>query len=286
MVRAGMRMCYSSHRLYPDLHPGNFIFMPDGRLGLIDFGCVRRYTAEEVEYLTEAERAGFLSREAIREAVIRGADLTAKQRNEKERIDLMVAWYDWVCEPVMSLEPFDFSQESYFRRGMELWRQLLQRRYVRSLPVNTWITKSFVGMRAMLFKLGAARPLWPHHAGRDERAAAAGPRGVTSSPTVTSGGWCGSIRIGPPSGSINIRLAGLAKTRRPRLPTRAEAFLVGLDKKICQCMLWGWWTCASSMIPHQPVWPWTPCAVGSSRNFARRHPRRHSPPAWDSRARR
>ena len=29
---------------------------------------------------------------------------------------------------------------------------------IRSLPVNTWLTKSFIGMRAMLFKLGARVP--------------------------------------------------------------------------------------------------------------------------------
>jgi predicted unusual protein kinase regulating ubiquinone biosynthesis (AarF/ABC1/UbiB family) len=159
IVRSGMRMCYSAHMLYSDLHPGNFVFMPDGRLGLIDFGCVRRYTPEEVDYLTEAERAAFVSREAIREAVIRGADLTPRQRNEKDRIDLMIAWYDWICEPLLTPEPFDFSQESYFRRGMDLWRALLRRRYVRTLPVNTWLTKSFVGLRAMLYRLGARVPL-------------------------------------------------------------------------------------------------------------------------------
>jgi predicted unusual protein kinase regulating ubiquinone biosynthesis (AarF/ABC1/UbiB family) len=158
MVRACMRMCYSAHLLYADLHPGNFLFMPDGRLGLIDFGCVRRYTPEDVEYLTEAERAGFVSRDAVRQAVIRGADLTPRQQQEQERIDLMVAWYHWVCEPVMTTETFDFGQVSYFRRGMELWRQLLRRRYIRTLPVNTWLTKSFLGMRAMLYGLGARVP--------------------------------------------------------------------------------------------------------------------------------
>jgi predicted unusual protein kinase regulating ubiquinone biosynthesis (AarF/ABC1/UbiB family) len=159
IVRAGMRLCYRAHMLSSDLHPGNFLFMPDGRLGLIDFGCVRRYTPDEVDYLTEAERAAFISRDAVREAVIRGADLTARQRREKDRIELMVAWYDWVCEPVVTMEPFDFASEAYFRRGMALWRELMVRRYVRTLPVNTWITKSFVGLRALLFHLGARVPL-------------------------------------------------------------------------------------------------------------------------------
>jgi predicted unusual protein kinase regulating ubiquinone biosynthesis (AarF/ABC1/UbiB family) len=158
IVRSQMRMCYSGEALYADVHPGNFVFMPDGHLGLIDFGCVHRYTPEDIDYLTQAERAAFVSRDAIAEAVIRGADLTERQRSEMERIDLMIAWYNWVCEPVVSKEPFNFADESYFRCGMEFWRELLRRRYVRSLPVNTWITKSVVGLRALLFRLGARVP--------------------------------------------------------------------------------------------------------------------------------
>ncbi len=42
---------------------------------------------------------------------------------------------------------------------MAIWRELMVRRYVRALPVNTWITKSFVGLRAMLYRLGAKVPL-------------------------------------------------------------------------------------------------------------------------------
>jgi predicted unusual protein kinase regulating ubiquinone biosynthesis (AarF/ABC1/UbiB family) len=159
IARSGMRMCYTAHLLYADLHPGNFLFGSDGRLGLIDFGCVRRYTAEDADFLTQAERAGFQSRDAIVQAMIRGADLTPRQQSEKERMDLLLRWYDWMWEPIVTTEPFDFSRESYFRRGMDLWRDLLRRRYVRTLPVNTWLTKSFVGLRALLFKLGARVPL-------------------------------------------------------------------------------------------------------------------------------
>lgn len=155
LARAFMRMCYRAHMLYCDLHPGNYVFMPDGRLGLIDFGCARRYSAEEVEYLTIAERAGFESPQAVRAALARGADLTARQQAERERMELMVAWYDWMCEPTRTTAVFDFSREEYLLRGMEIWRRLVRGRYVRSLPVNTWIAKSFIGLRAMLLHLRA-----------------------------------------------------------------------------------------------------------------------------------
>lgn len=159
IVRSGMRLCYGSHMLYADVHPGNYLFMPDGRLGLIDFGCVRRYSKEDVDYLTQAEAAAFISRDAIRAAVIRGSNLPPSRLDEHDRIDLMMKWYDWVCEPVVSTERFDFSDPAYFHRGMDLWRELMRKRYTRTVPVNTWITKSFVGLRALLFHLGSRVPL-------------------------------------------------------------------------------------------------------------------------------
>lgn len=33
----------STNTIHADTHPGNFLFLPDGRLGIIDFGCVKRF---------------------------------------------------------------------------------------------------------------------------------------------------------------------------------------------------------------------------------------------------
>ena len=152
---AGMRMSYGSELLYADLHPGNFLFMPEGRLGWIDFGCCRRYSREEVEYLTDVELASYTSREAVRRALVRAADMTPQHQQEEERFDLMLRWCDWVWEPLEHHGPFDFGDPDYFRRGLELFGEMIRRRYVRSLPVNTWLTKSFFGLRAILHHLGA-----------------------------------------------------------------------------------------------------------------------------------
>src|SRR6185437_11874278 len=40
MVRAWYRMLFAGRVLYADFHPGNFLFMEDGRLGVIDFGSM------------------------------------------------------------------------------------------------------------------------------------------------------------------------------------------------------------------------------------------------------
>lgn len=37
------RMVYKYHTLHADPHPGNYLFEADGRVGLLDYGCVRRF---------------------------------------------------------------------------------------------------------------------------------------------------------------------------------------------------------------------------------------------------
>ncbi|MHC4981296.1 MAG: ABC1 kinase family protein, partial [Planctomycetota bacterium] len=50
---------------------------------------------------------------------------------------------------------FDFGNGDYFRRGLDLFGEIVRRRYMRSLPVNTWLGKSFLGLRAILTRLRA-----------------------------------------------------------------------------------------------------------------------------------
>jgi len=37
------------HALHADPHPGNYLFRNDGRIGLVDFGCVKRFSADVAE---------------------------------------------------------------------------------------------------------------------------------------------------------------------------------------------------------------------------------------------
>lgn len=40
-----MRCAFDLGCIHADLHPGNFLFMPDGRVGVLDFGCTRELAA-------------------------------------------------------------------------------------------------------------------------------------------------------------------------------------------------------------------------------------------------
>ena len=50
-----MRMEYVYRSLHADPHPGNYLFTPDGRVGIIDFGCVRRF---ELDWMADYGETG------------------------------------------------------------------------------------------------------------------------------------------------------------------------------------------------------------------------------------
>lgn len=43
VARAFMQMEYVHRAVHADPHPGNYLFTPEGKVGILDFGCVRRY---------------------------------------------------------------------------------------------------------------------------------------------------------------------------------------------------------------------------------------------------
>lgn len=158
IARAIFRLWYSGRIVYADPHPGNFLFLADGRLGLLDFGCCHAFSDDEFRYVMEFERAcledpaanaGLLVR-----AVAEGCDLDPEELSGP-RLEKMIEYCDWLWEPLRTDGPFDFGAPGHFERGVRLYGEFVKRRWTRSKPVNVWLTKVFFGVRAMLAHLEA-----------------------------------------------------------------------------------------------------------------------------------
>ncbi len=91
---AGCPLHDAGRLLYADPHPGYYLFRDDGRLGLLDFGCVRPYTDVERE-------------------CIRLAD---------------VEYAKWMWRPDWHDGPFHFGDLSYLRGGVERYVGLVRAR--------------------------------------------------------------------------------------------------------------------------------------------------------------
>lgn len=155
ILRATFRMWYSGRAIYADPHPGNFLFMPDGRLGLIDFGCCHEFSEEEFEYVMEVEHSNrFGTLEDQTAALAKGCDFEVEDFTPK-RLELMREYCDWLWAPLKVDGAFDFGEPGSFEKGVKLYGEFIKRRWTRSQPVNVWLTKLFFGVRAMLTHLEA-----------------------------------------------------------------------------------------------------------------------------------
>ena len=120
-----------------DPHPGNYLFMPDGRITFIDFGCVQRYSDEQ--------SAAF---RRLRDGVLAGTTGPALRRllvqafmlEEDIDAEVMTAMEDYI---LFSLQPATAPQPYRFTR--EYSKELL----IRMMRVKNLMTvKLFTGKKA------------------------------------------------------------------------------------------------------------------------------------------
>jgi len=152
---ASVRLSFEKRMIYADPHPGNYFFRPDGSLGLVDLGCCRYLSDDEVTYSDAMERASAGPAEARRESVRLAVDAKPGQTVTADQARLIEQVSDWCWEPIRHDGRFDFGDPRYFQRGVDAIREVVRRGYLRSRPVNNWMQRSFFGIRAMLCRLGA-----------------------------------------------------------------------------------------------------------------------------------
>ncbi len=155
IMRVVARLMCSGRMFHADPNPGNYLCLPDGRLGLLDFGCVRACDADEWDVMELAHRALRHGGEDLRASVQRGARLTDEEMRDEERVRLIASTCEWLWEPLRKDEPFDFGQEDYLRRGFAIMGELFRRRMLRSMPVFTWVNRTMYGVRGLAYRLRA-----------------------------------------------------------------------------------------------------------------------------------
>ncbi|HVS40298.1 MAG TPA: AarF/ABC1/UbiB kinase family protein, partial [Gemmataceae bacterium] len=108
IVRAWDRLLFAGHVNYADLHPGNFLFMADGRLGLLDFGCVRPFSEPEWGLIRLAMRAIDGDRDDLQRYMKRSVALAEDAAMDPEHQRLLERLIEWTWRPGRCRGPFDF----------------------------------------------------------------------------------------------------------------------------------------------------------------------------------
>src|SRR3954465_11357566 len=154
-LHAWYRLLFTGRLLYADMHPGNFIFMEDGRLGLIDFGFMLEIDDTLRELLRKMDRPLTTGRRDERIAVLKEWSGISDDPSEHDRLRLTeeFAYSEWHSRFFGG--EFDFGDESDFRRGVDLFVEMVRKRYSRSRPCTPVMARQHFGWRSILYRLGA-----------------------------------------------------------------------------------------------------------------------------------
>jgi aarF domain-containing kinase len=162
VVRAWYRLLYAGRVLYADFHPGNFIFMDDGRLGVIDFGMMLPLEDELWELFRKMDRPLTTGNREERIAVLKEWSWLTDDPADADQLRLSDEFADWSWRPRYCGGDFDFGDDDYFRRGVDLLVEMLKKRYSRARPCTPVISRQLFGMISILHRLKAKvnwRPL-------------------------------------------------------------------------------------------------------------------------------
>jgi len=155
ITRAWYRLFATGRMLYADFHPGNFLFMPDGRLGLIDFGFVVPLEGELWTLLGKMDKAVPTGDRAGLTAAVKVWQEITDDEADAERLRLSVAFVEWTYRSRFESGEFDFGDEAEFRRGMDLVAQVMRKRYCRAHPCSPAVSRHNFGFRSILYQLKA-----------------------------------------------------------------------------------------------------------------------------------
>jgi len=155
IVRACCRMLYAGRLSYTDLHPGNFLFLDDGRLGVLDFGFVVAHGDDEWRLIRMVNHAMTTGRREDRVAAIRAWSSISGEPADADRLRLHTEFADWCWRPNYAGGPFDFGDEADFRRGIDLFAEMVGKRYNRSRPCTPAMARYNFGIRSLLYRLRA-----------------------------------------------------------------------------------------------------------------------------------
>ncbi len=161
MVRSWYRLLFTGRLLYADFHPGNFLFMDDGQLGLIDFGFMVELDDGLWELFRKMDRALTTGRREDRIAAMKEWSWISDDPADQDRLRLSEEYADWSWGSRYCGGEYDFGDETCFRRGVDLFAEMVRKRYSRSRPCTPVMARHQFGFYSILYRLKAKIDIAP-----------------------------------------------------------------------------------------------------------------------------
>ena len=147
----------NARTLHADTHPGNFLFRDDGRLGVIDFGCVKTFPQQFRDDMLRLYRARMADDEdeitrLLFTLDILHDDLPSDTQDELRRF--FDRYGSLIVEPYRQ-STFDFGDPAFKERLQESFQAASELRAATGSPHFIFLNKALVGLLNLLTQLEA-----------------------------------------------------------------------------------------------------------------------------------
>ncbi len=131
--------------IHADPNIGNFLFRDDGRLGLIDFGCVKKLSPDFID------KGNFNNAEEL----FRLSGIKCKKsETDRESYKFFTSWIEYITRPVRS-EYFDFAENTDYFNEMKIYIPEIYN-YIESYHGGfMYFGRTMYGLYRLLHRLGA-----------------------------------------------------------------------------------------------------------------------------------
>ena len=141
--------------LHADPHPGNYLFRSDGRIGLVDFGCVKRLRIEITEIMNSIINRSWRSSDAAARrflGLVEGAKMP--YRRARKLLPVAEASADFKFPQGPSANPVvNFCNPKLFELAASNSKQTLRNRLLH--PEFAFVSRTELGLVHLLRELGA-----------------------------------------------------------------------------------------------------------------------------------
>ena len=149
--------------IHADQHPGNYLFQPDGRIGLVDFGCVKRLRIEATEIMNSMVNRSWRAGDAAARrflGLVEGVKMPLHQA--RKLLPAAEASADFLFPQGPSANPVvNFCDPKLLELAASNSKQVLRNRLLN--PEYLFVSRAELGVVHLLHELGAKvnmRAVW------------------------------------------------------------------------------------------------------------------------------
>ncbi|MCI4667667.1 MAG: AarF/UbiB family protein [Bacteroidia bacterium] len=150
-------------KMHADAHPGNYLFIPEGSVAILDFGCVKEIPEKFYDNYFQLLKPQILNNPEELERSLLAAQIIMEDDSPAEKelyTNIVLEALEMVLTPFHQ-ERFDFSDEKYFDRIYEYGERMGRNPAMRNSRVprgdadGMYLNRTYFGLFSILNQLGA-----------------------------------------------------------------------------------------------------------------------------------